>query len=60
MQAYIPTKVRTLSPKQYLAEVKKNSVVNNIDSVKFIPPQIGKGGYGTFQVTYKMPLMVSK
>lgn len=60
MQAYIPTKVRTLSPKQYLAEVKKNSVVNNIDSVKFIPPQIGKGGFGQFLVHYKTPVLVER
>lgn len=60
MQTYIPTKTRTLSPKQYLAEVKKNSVVNNIDSVKFIPPQIGKGGFGQFLVQYKTPVLVGK
>ncbi|MGC7560887.1 hypothetical protein [Pasteurella sp. PK-2025] len=55
-----PIKTRKLSPKQYLAEVKRNSVSNNIDHVTFIPPKLGSKGYGSFQVTYKMPVLVSR
>ena len=52
-----PVKARRLSPQQYLSEVKKNSFNNNVERVQFIPPQIGKGGFGQFQVTYKMPVL---
>lgn len=55
-----PTKTRKLSPKQYLVEVKRNSVSNNIDHVTFIPPKLGSNGYGSFQVTYKIPVLVAK
>ena len=55
-----PTKTRKLSPKQYLAEVKKSIASNNIDSVTFIPPKLGSSGYGSFQVTYKIPVLVAR
>lgn len=52
------TKTRNLSPKQYLLEAKKNKALNNIECVKFIPPRANSQGYGFFQVTYKMPVLV--
>ncbi|OBW98136.1 hypothetical protein C8D76_103105 [Pasteurella langaaensis DSM 22999] len=55
-----PTKTRNLSPEQYLMETKKNKVSNNIERVKFIPPKANSRGYGSFQVTYKMPVLVAR
>lgn len=51
----VPTKVRNVSAKQYLNEAKKSNVNNNIENVTFVPPKIGSGGYGSFQITYKTP-----
>lgn len=53
-----PTKQRYLSPQEYLQDVKRNQQCNNIEQVKFIPPQIGKPGFGKFLVKYKMPVLV--
>ncbi|MBN6068868.1 hypothetical protein HYE54_12455 [Aggregatibacter actinomycetemcomitans] len=53
-----PTKQRYLSPQEYLKDVKLNQQCNNIEQVKFIPPQIGKPGFGKFLVKYKMPVLV--
>ncbi|MGX2968702.1 hypothetical protein [Ursidibacter sp. B-7004-1] len=53
-----PTKQRYLSPQEYLKDVKLNQQSNNIEQVKFIPPQIGKPGFGKFLVKYKMPVLV--
>lgn len=52
------TRERYLSPKEYVKELQINQVHNNIEQVKFIPPQIGKGGFGKFLVKYKMPVLV--
>lgn len=56
----IPTKVRNVSARQYLNEAKRNSVNNNIESVRFIPPTIGSSDYGSFQITYKTPVLVAR
>ncbi|MCI7718769.1 hypothetical protein HZ320_01010 [[Pasteurella] aerogenes] len=53
-----PTKQRYLSPQEYLKDLKFNEKCNNIEQVKFIPPQIGKPGFGKFLVKYKMPVLV--
>ncbi|UXN34357.1 hypothetical protein N8E86_09920 [Avibacterium paragallinarum] len=50
-----PRKVRNVSAKQYLKEAKRSTSNNNIENVVFIPPKIGSGDYGSFQITYKMP-----
>lgn len=51
----VPKKVRNVSAKQYLNEAKKSLVSNNIENVTFVPPKIGSGSYGSFQITYKTP-----
>ncbi|ARU66145.1 hypothetical protein FWK45_01990 [Histophilus somni] len=53
-----PTKQRYLSPQEYLKDVKRNQHLNNIEQVQFIPPQIGKPGFGKFLVKYKIPVLV--
>lgn len=51
----VPRKTRNVSAKQYLNEAKNTSVNNNIQSITFVPPTFGSSGYGSFQITYKMP-----
>lgn len=53
-----PTKQRYLSPQEYLKDMRFNQQCNNIDQVQFIPPQIGKPGFGKFLVKYKTPVLV--
>lgn len=53
-----PTKQRYLSAQEYLKDVRLNQQCNNIEQVQFIPPQIGKPGFGKFLVKYKMPVFV--
>ncbi|KGQ36847.1 hypothetical protein JP35_10105 [Gallibacterium anatis] len=53
-----PTKQRYLSAQEYLKDIQLNQYSNNIEQVKFIPPQIGKPGFGKFLVKYKMPVLV--
>lgn len=53
-----PTKQRYLSAQEYLKDMKLNRHCNNIEQVRFIPPQIGKPGFGKFLVKYKMPILV--
>ncbi|TNH02201.1 hypothetical protein FHQ26_11715 [Testudinibacter sp. TR-2022] len=55
-----PVKARYLSPKGYLKDVELNRKNNNIDSVVFIPPEIGKSGFGRFLVKYKIPVLVNR
>lgn len=54
----IPTKQRYLSPQEYLKEIQRNQIHNNIEKVKFIPPKIGQAGFGQFLVQYKMAVVV--
>mgnify|MGYP000281529314 FL=1 len=53
-----PTKHRYLSAQEYLKDMKLNQHCNNIEHVQFIPPKIGKPGFGKFLVKYKMPILV--
>mgnify|MGYP000862013814 FL=1 len=54
----IPTKQRYLSAQEYLKDIKRNQHCNNIEQVQFIPPQIGKPGFGKFLVKHKIPVIV--
>jgi len=56
----IPTKERYLSAREYLREYRLNQVNSNIEKVEFIPPQIGKPGFGKFLIKYKMPVLVAR
>lgn len=53
-----PTKQRYLSAQEYLKDMQFNQTHNNIEQVQFIPPQIGKPGFGKFLVKYKMAVLV--
>ncbi|OBX79244.1 MULTISPECIES: hypothetical protein [Haemophilus] len=53
-----PTKQRYLSAQEYLKDVKRNQHGNNIEQVQFIPPQIGKPGFGKFLVKYKVSVLI--
>lgn len=54
-QLLVPQKVRNVSAKEYLNETKKSISSSNIQNVTFVPPKIGSSGYGSFQITYKIP-----
>ena len=55
-----PIKKRYLSPKDYLKDLQLNNIHNNIERVQFVPPEIGKPGFGKFLVEYKTPVVVSQ
>lgn len=55
-----PTKQRYLSAQDYLKDIRLNRHNNNIEQVQFIPPQIGKRGFGKFLVKYKIPVLVTR
>ncbi len=54
-----PKKVRNISAFELLEEVKKGSTKTNIKAVCFIPPKLGTKGYGSFNVTYKVPQLLA-
>lgn len=53
-----PTKQRYLSAQEYLKDIAINQQCNNIERVQFIPPKIGRSGFGKFLVKYKIPVLV--
>lgn len=56
MKTLVPHKERIFDAQTYLNELK-NKRDNNIEKVEFIPPKLGKGGYGSFRVRYKIPVL---
>lgn len=52
----IPHSERLLDAQNYLKELQTKR--DNIAQVEFIPPKIGKGGYGRFRVRYKIPVLL--
>ncbi|MFD1244786.1 hypothetical protein [Paralysiella testudinis] len=53
----IPLRERHLSAQEYLREAEKDTKRNNIEAVQFIPPKLGKPGFGSFRVRYKTPML---
>lgn len=51
----IPKDYEVMSPEEYLRISQEE--IENIESVHFIPPEIGKGGFGAFAVTYRTPVL---
>lgn len=52
----MPYSERLLNAKDYLKERQIRG--DNIAEVQFIPPKIGKIGYGLFRVRYKKPILL--
>ncbi len=52
---YVPTFSELLSAKEYQKELLTNR--ENIEEVKFIPPKIGKQGFGSFKVSYRTAVL---
>lgn len=44
MKLHIPRQERLLSAQEYLREMKDSRHKDNIESVRFIPPQLGEPG----------------
>lgn len=55
MKILIPYKERVFDARTYLDEIKNKS--DNIEKVEFVPPKLGKDGYGFFRVHYKVPVL---
>lgn len=59
MKAFkIPTKQRYLSPREYLKEIQDIQQCENVEQVQFVPPTVGKPGFGKFLVKYKRHVLV--
>lgn len=52
----IPYSERVLDAQSYLKELQNKR--DNIAKVEFIPPKIGKQGYGKFRIHYKIPVLL--
>ena len=48
---FIPVKTERISPSEYLLAVKSERA--NIEKSTFIPPKLGDGSFGKFEVTYR-------
>lgn len=56
MKTLVPHKERIFDARHYLTEIQNKS--DNIEKVEYIPPKLGKSGYGSFRVRYKIPVLV--
>lgn len=56
----IPIQEQLFAPSDYLHALPSLRNNDNIDRVDFIPPRIGKHGYGKFRVRYKSPILVEE
>jgi hypothetical protein len=52
-----PVKKELISPQEYKDTALHNS---NIERAQFIPPKIGDGTFGCFEVVYKTPVLRRK
>ncbi len=52
----LPVKEKIVTPQAYLREVSRGR--DNIEKVEFIPPVVGKRGFGRFRIRYKIPVLV--
>lgn len=51
-KVFVPMKTEKVSASRYIEIIKHDA--DNIDTVKFNPPKIGRpGDFGTFEVSYK-------
>ncbi|WP_044409555.1 hypothetical protein [Thiomicrospira microaerophila] len=48
-----PIKTERISP----VEFKRLAQDNNISGAKFIAPQVGDGTFGSFEITYRTPVL---
>lgn len=58
MNTYIPVSKQKFTSKQYLKLLEQED--KNIDRAEFVPPTLGKPGFGYFQVFYKHPKLVQE
>jgi len=56
----VPIREQLLDPDEYLHALPNLRHNDNIDHVDFIPPRIGKRGYGKFRVRYKSPVLAEE
>lgn len=55
-----PKQTETLSAHQYIQRMRNKHQKSNIKHIRFVPPKIGADGYGHFEITYKMPILVTE
>lgn len=58
MSAYMPVTRENLDPREFIAMSEHEK--KNIKKAKFIPPKIGREGYGSFDVEYISPKLVKE
>lgn len=54
----LPKKERLLSAEAYLLDIKQHQDI--IKEVQFVPPKLGKKGFGSFRVSYDTPVLLPK
>lgn len=58
MSAYMPVTRESLEPSEFIA--MSESEKKNIKKARFVPPKIGREGYGSFDVEYISPKLVKE
>lgn len=58
IKEYNAVRERIISASSYLQEINSPSKAENIEKIEFIPPKIGKRGYGKFKIRYKTLMAV--
>lgn len=54
-EVLVPVRIEQLSAEKFAEVVERSRV--NIARSRFIPPKIGRPGFGKFEVEYKVPLL---
>ncbi|MPW66523.1 hypothetical protein [Moraxella catarrhalis] len=54
----IPKKERLLTAQAYLLDIEQRQDI--IKEVEFVPPKLGKAGFGSFRVRYDTPVLLPK
>jgi hypothetical protein len=52
---FLPTYGVSYSPAEYVRLIRSNP--RNVRSVRIIPPQLGKPGFGSLMVEYRTPIV---
>lgn len=56
---FVPVKHEAVSAKDYL-KIIRSSGISNIKHVRFVPPQLGSGTFGSFVLEYRDMKLVSE
>ncbi|MBG5896795.1 hypothetical protein [Providencia stuartii] len=54
-KVFEPVKAKKVSPTEYLEIVQNHT--DNIERVEYLAPKIGDDNFGSFKVTYRIPVL---